>query len=276
MRRRGLHRAMTPAAAGAVAGALGLGLTLGGLSGCRESRSNEPPRQFLPDMDDSPKWEPQGGSPFYHDIEVPVEAHLDHDEGPHLGRMMRQPVVGSVPFGAFPVAVEPDQFDPTLRDALAAERDGYLRPDDAIYHGLAEDGTPVDRIPIEVTRALLERGAERFNIYCSVCHGYEGDGKGMVGRRWSVPVANYHDPKYSDPAQRTGKDGYLFQVARHGLKNPDGSIRMPSYGHALDAQDTWAVVAYIRALQAAGVGEPPMTAGAAGGGAEEAGQEGGQ
>src|SRR5690606_28449424 len=122
------------------------------------------------------------------------------------------------------------------------------------------------------TRALLERGEERFNIYCAACHGYTGDGAGMVGRRWSIPVPSYHDPKYSDSAQRTGKDGYLFHVARYGLKNPDGSTRMPAYGHALDAQDAWAVVAYIRALQASGVAEPPAPAQTD----QPAGQEGAQ
>lgn len=235
----------------AVVAALGAGL-----SGCRGDRTDDPPRQFLPDMDDSPKWEPQGASPFFLDSED-ISDEAGHVPGAHFGRMMRPSPEGAVPFGSLPVAAAEDQFDPAFRDDLNREREGYLRGDDAFYYGVDEDGSPVDTIPMEVTRTLLERGEERFDIYCSVCHGYQGDGRGMVGRRWSIPVPNYHDPKYSDPAQRTGKDGYLFHVARYGLKNPDGSIRMPGYGHALDAPDAWAVVAYIRALQAAGVGEAP-------------------
>lgn len=234
-----------------------------GLAGCRGDRTDKPPRQFLPDMDDSPKWEPQAGSPFFLDAED-VSAEAGHVPGAELGRMMRPQPEGAIPFGTMSVAAggqAEGQFDPALGDRLTGERRGYLRDDDAFYYGVDETGAPVDAIPMEVTRALLERGAERFNIYCAVCHGYQGDGNGMVGRRWSIPVPNYHDPKYSDPAQRTGKDGYLFHVARYGLKNPDGSIRMPAYGHALDAEDAWAVVAYIRALQTAGVGEQPQPAG---------------
>ena len=227
-----------------------------GLAGCRGDRSDSSPRQFLPDMDDSPKWEPQGGSFFFAAGPGP-DAAEEHGAPPPLERMMRQPVAGSVPFGALPMVASAAQFDPALRDDLVAERTGYLRPDGVTYFGMAEDGVYVDRIPVDVTRGLLERGEERFNIYCAACHGYAGDGDGMVGRRWGVPVANFHDPKYSDLSQQTGKDGYLFHIARYGLKNPDGSLRMPGYRHALDAQDAWAVVAYIRALQAAGVGNPP-------------------
>ncbi|MFG0283679.1 MAG: c-type cytochrome [Phycisphaerales bacterium JB039] len=242
----------------ALLGAIALGA---GLAGCRGGRSDDEPRQFLPDMDDSPKWEPQAGSTFF--AAAGATDAAEHGGPAPLARMMRQPVAGSVPFGAIPVVASEGQFDPALRDDMRAERAGYLRPDDAVYLGVAEDGAFVDRIPVDVTRALLERGEERFNIYCAACHGYAGDGNGMVGRRWGVPVANFHDPKYSDPAQRTGKDGYLFHTARHGLKNPDGSLRMPGYGHALDAEDSWAVVAYIRALQAAGVGNPPAAPAAA-------------
>jgi mono/diheme cytochrome c family protein len=261
---RGLIASIAAAACVAALGA--------GLAGCRGDRTDKPPRQFLPDMDDSPKWHPQGASPFFLDAED-VSAEAGHVPGAELGRMMRPKPAGAVAFGALPVAAAEGQFDPGFRDRLTGERRNYLRDDDAFYYGVDETGAPVDTIPMEVTRALLERGAERFNIYCAVCHGYAGDGAGMVGRRWSIPVPTYHDPKYSDPAQRTGKDGYLFHVARYGLKNPDGSIRMPAYGHALDAEDAWAVVAYIRALQAAGVGEQPEPADGAGG---AAGQEGAQ
>jgi len=99
---------------------------------------------------------------------------------------------------------------------------------------------------------MIRLGQKNFNIYCSVCHGYEGDGKGMVGRRMSVAPANFHDEtKYgTDSSAVTGRDGYLFHVTRNGLYGPDGSLRMPGYGHALDEEEAWSVVAYIRTLQA--------------------------
>ena len=98
-------------------------------------------------------------------------------------------------------------------------------------------------------------GQEKFNIYCSACHGYEGKGQGMVGNRWSYPVPNFHDDKYQREAgasERTGRDGYIFHVIRNGVPNETqaGYYKMPPYGHALNEQDAWAVVAYVRALQA--------------------------
>ena len=71
----------------------------------------------------------------------------------------------------------------------------------------------------------------------------------MVGRRWSIPIPTFHDPLYLPGGDR-GQDGYLYTVARKGINT------MPAYGHALGSRDTWAVVAYIRALQASHLGTP--------------------
>lgn len=219
---------------------------LAGLGGCRGQRSDAPPRQFLPDMDDSPKWKPQSASEFFAD-----------------GRTMRRPVEGTVPFGRHAtVAHLTDQIPEEF-----AERADMLKEDRAYYFGRDEEGEFLNTMPdsVMVDRAFILHGQERFNIYCAVCHGYQGEGgyedgieavnsSAAVGKRWSIPVPSYHDPKYKDPAQRTGKDGYLFDVARYGLwddqVNHSGNQRMPAYGHALDARDTWAIVAYIRVLQA--------------------------
>ncbi|HZW05969.1 MAG TPA: cytochrome c, partial [Phycisphaerales bacterium] len=103
-----------------------------------------------------------------------------------------------------------------------------------------------------VDRKLLERGQDRYNIYCSVCHGYDGYGKGTVGEQWRVPVANFHDPKFTDAAQDQSRDGYIFHVIRNGLPadDPKQPMRMPAYGYSVNEQDAWAIVAYVRALQA--------------------------
>src|SRR5690606_16566103 len=124
-------RAMAAPIAIALAAA-GLGA---GLAGCRGDRTDKPPRQFLPDMDDSPKWEPQGGSPFFLDAED-VSAEAGSVPGAEVGRMMRPKPEGAVAFGALPVAAAEGQFDPAFRDRLVSERDGYLRGDDAFYYGV--------------------------------------------------------------------------------------------------------------------------------------------
>lgn len=205
------------------------------MSGCRGDRSDKPPRQFFPDMDDSPKFKPQSESEFFAD-----------------GRAMRPAVEGTVAFGASPRADE-------------ASREGYLAEDDAIYRGVDSTGQFVARIPAAITvdRAFLLKGQEKFNIYCAACHNYDGHGKGTVGAQWSYALPNFHDAKYfpgamedvADPVTKvsskriakTGLDGYIFSTIRNGVEN---GAKMPPYGHALKPMDAWAVVAYFRALQA--------------------------
>jgi hypothetical protein len=209
--------------------------------GCRGDREGEPPRQFFPDMDDSPKWKPQSGSDFYAD-----------------GRTMRQPVAGTVAFGRLPLVSGED-----WAAEFMAGRDDLLREDSEYFTGRSgtrPDGKPlwVERIPEPVTEGLLRRGQERFGIYCAVCHGLEGDGKGAVAARWAAPVPSFHDPKYRDPNEPDGKgrDGFLFFTALHGVVGPDGSAKMPGYAHALSERDVWAIVSYIRALERSRLGSP--------------------
>jgi len=208
------------------AGTIGLSV-VSGMTGCRGDRSDKPPRQFFPDMDDQMKWKSQGQSEFYAD-----------------GRTMRQPVAGTVAFGRASVV-----SDEPWAASLMTQRSDLLRHDDAYYKGVGSDGAYLVRMPEAPTRAMIERGMERFNIYCSACHGYEGDGKGTVGVRWSYAPATFHDPKYRDATQNTGRDGYLFHVARQGVIGGDGKQKMPGYAHAISEHDAWAIVAYIRALQ---------------------------
>jgi mono/diheme cytochrome c family protein len=206
---------------------------LAAVGGCRGDREDKPPRQFFPDMDDSPKFKPQTEAPFFAD-----------------NRSMRPEIPGTVPFGRATFNPVAYSQAPWARNFLT-ERDGLLREDRAFFQGVDENGDYLNTIPFPVTREMILRGQERFNIYCSACHGFSGDGQGMVGRRWATVVANFHDPKYSDPAQRTGKDGYLFYTIRHGVPEatPDLFPKMPPYGHSINEADTWAIVSYIRVLQ---------------------------
>ncbi len=119
---------------------------------------------------------------------------------------------------------------------------GYLRQDDAYYVG-AENGKWLEGIPagIKVNKALLDHGQERFNIYCTPCHGQLGDGNGMIAHRGFTlkrPVGNYHTERLMKmPA------GHFYDVITNGYG------AMFSYASRIEPQDRWAIVAYIRALQ---------------------------
>lgn len=218
--------------------AVGLTATLP-MAGCRGDRSEDRPRQFFPDMDDGPRFNPQAETPFFAD-----------------GRTMRPPVGGTVAFGVFSFTQDTLDGQADWAAPFLREREDMLSEGVQTYAGLNPDGTHVQIMPVEVTAELLARGEERFNIYCAACHGYSGDGKGMVGRRWAIPVPSFHDVKYKDQAEPTSGDGYLFHIARNGLKHPDGRYRMPGYAHALSVEDTWAVVAHVRVLQQAFDNDP--------------------
>lgn len=213
---------------------LAAGLLAAPMAGCRGDRSDATPRRFFPDLDDQQKWDPQEASAFFAD-----------------GMVARQTPEHAVAFAS--VDFNPAAFaGETWATPYLAEREAMLAEDDAVYRGMVaeEDGEAyVDNIPVAVTREMLERGRHTYDIYCVACHGYAGDGKGMVGTRWNYPPANLTGEVYRDRANRQGKDGYLFHTIRNGLEGPDGANRMPGYGHAIDEMDAWAVVAYVRALQ---------------------------
>ncbi len=207
------------------------------LAGCRGERTDANPRRFFPDMDKQQRWDPQEATGFYAD-----------------GRVARTTPEHAVAFASsdFDIA---EHADADWAQGYLAERAAMLKADDAVYTGkmIEPDGFEsfVDTIPVTVTREMIEHGQAEYNIYCVACHGYLGDGKGMVCTRWSYPPANLTSELYRDRANRQGKDGYLFDVIRNGLWNAEGGNRMPGYAHALSEMDAWAIVAYIRTLQKA-------------------------
>ena len=115
---------------------------------------------------------------------------------------------------------------------------GYLRADTALYSGLYPDGSLLAEPPMPVTRELLVRGRERFEIFCSPCHGRTGEGTGMVVRRGYKQPTSYHVDRL-----RQVPLGYLFFVMSNGFGV------MPSYAAQVPVEDRWAIAAYIRALQ---------------------------
>jgi len=136
---------------------------------------------------------------------------------------------------------------------------GFLREDKAFYTGKKEGVTnvqaqtttdasgntvvttfsdAVDEFPIPVTEELINRGQERYNIYCSVCHGPTGNGDGMIVRRGYTKPPTYHDDRL-----RNAPVGHFYDVITNGWG------RMNGYAAQIPVADRWAIVAYIRALQ---------------------------
>ena len=116
---------------------------------------------------------------------------------------------------------------------------GHLQADTVFYTGKMAD-KPVDAFPFPITRDVLNRGQERYNIYCSPCHDRLGYGKGMIARRGfnRPPPASYHIDRL-----RQAPAGYFFDVITNGLG------AMPDYAAQIEPYDRWAIVAYVRVLQ---------------------------
>lgn len=96
----------------------------------------------------------------------------------------------------------------------------------------------IDEFPVPVTKELLDRGQERYNIYCIVCHGPVGNGDGMIVKRGFSKPPSYHDDRL-----RNAPVGHFFDVMTNGWG------KMNSYAAQVSPADRWAIVAYIRALQ---------------------------
>jgi mono/diheme cytochrome c family protein len=129
------------------------------------------------------------------------------------GQSMREPVPGTIPIGG-------------------------LKEDTAFFTGKGADGQFVAAIPHPVDDAGLERGRQRFTIYCQPCHDARGDGKGILFQRGNVPTATFHQEKLLKYT-----DGQIFDVITNG------SGLMGSYRSAIPVADRWAIVAYVRQLQ---------------------------
>ena len=143
------------------------------------------------------------------------------------------------------------------RNMLFADRRGMRPPvegsvargtvigEPAMMQGKTGDDQWIEAIPIEVSMAMLERGGQRYDIYCSPCHGLAGYGDGMVANRadqllegtWTPPTSFHTD------LVRQRQAGHLFNTITNGIRN------MPAYGPQIPVSDRWAIVAFVRALQ---------------------------
>ncbi|RPF74376.1 MAG: cytochrome c [Rickettsiales bacterium TMED289] len=120
----------------------------------------------------------------------------------------------------------------TIARGMIAENHSYLS-------GKNDDGSYLMNNPIELSIEVLNRGQDRYNIYCSVCHSQVGNGKGIV-TQYEYPVipANLHDQRIREQA-----DGEMYNTIVYGLRS------MPAYGYQINTDDVWSIIHYVRALQ---------------------------
>jgi mono/diheme cytochrome c family protein len=189
-------------------------ILLVGTAGCRQ------------DMQDQPKMKPFRGTSFFGD-----------------GLSSRQPIEGTIPRGYLRDDVEyftGKKAKSSTATAAASttpqqQTAGTKPPAPTQGNDFPDD---VVEFPIPINEEVITRGHERFNIFCSVCHGLTGNGDGMIVRRGFRRAASFNDDRL-----RQAPAGHFFDAMTNGWG------AMPSYASQIPVQDRWAIVAYIRALQ---------------------------
>jgi len=132
-------------------------------------------------------------------------------------------------------------FDDNRADRLPVEGTvsrGDLQADLSYYQGVTDNNMFVSRIPVSVTREMIMRGKDRYNIYCSMCHGGTGVGNGIITNYGIVPPPSFYDQRIIDMP-----DGEIYSAIYNGVRT------MSSYRHQIPVEDRWAIVSYIRTLQ---------------------------
>ncbi len=122
-----------------------------------------------------------------------------------------------------------------LPEGVVSRARGAVDP--SFYTGLTTAGLATD-LPIPVSLEVLERGQDRYNIYCSPCHNYNGNGLGVIVQKGMVQPTSFHDERL-----RNSPVGYYFNAMTNGFG------RMYSYASRIPPEDRWAIAAYIKALQ---------------------------
>ena len=158
------------------------------------------------------------------------------------GLSSRAPVTGTVPRGFLRAD---KQFFTGKKDT--ATQSGSNAPSTTSTQ-TATYPDDVEEFPLPVTAELVTRGRERYEIFCSACHGLTGNGDGMIVRRGFRRAASFHTD-----ALRQAPVGHYFDAITNGWG------AMPSYAPQVPAQDRWAIVAYIRALQLSQQNTPAQT-----------------
>ena len=195
------------------------------LVACSRGRnSDRPPVHPNPNMDKMERFNPQDKTPFFTD-----------------GCTMRQPVEGTVARGWLQEDSDSDIYV-QIYDYTVPVAEAYT-----YYTGVAEEGKTetvngvemplfAEQSPLPATLPMLKRGKERYEVYCSVCHGYTGEGDGIITQRSNMKPKNLHDV-------RNYKIGNIYDVVTNGRNT------MKGYRHQIPVEDRWAISAYVKALQ---------------------------
>jgi mono/diheme cytochrome c family protein len=171
------------------------------------------------DMQDQPKMKPFRGTTFFGD-----------------GLSSRQPIPGTIPRG----------FLRTETEYFTGKKAGSRAPNQSLAQTAQDQATgqvssfpdDVETFPFPITQEIVERGRQRYDIFCTVCHGLTGNGDGMIVRRGFRRAASFNDDRL-----RQAPVGHFFDAITNGWG------AMPSYSSQIPVQDRWAIIAYIRALQ---------------------------
>ena len=180
------------------------------------------------DMQDQPKMKPYRGTTFFADklsTRQPIEGtvargFLRTDTEFFTGKKSRTTA------GAGTQSIQGQQTQQQGQQQAAVPGQDNSFPDD------------IDYFPIPITEEVVERGRTRYDIFCSACHGFTGNGDGMIVRRGFRRAASFNDDRL-----RQAPVGHFFDAITNGWG------AMPSYASQVAVQDRWAIVAYIRALQ---------------------------
>lgn len=184
-----------------------------GVVGCRGDTSEQPPVHLQQNMDFQTRFDAQEANAFFWD-----------------GRAMRPPVEGTVAIGEL-------RTDDHLDLGKALEVKNGTTTGDLEFVRALPPRDHQDR-PIVPDRKFLERGQDRFGIYCAPCHGATGDGQGIIVKRGMVVP-----PSFSETRLLAMPIGQFYDVVSNGARN------MPSYRAQIPVRDRWAIAAYVRVLQ---------------------------
>ncbi|MGC4117761.1 MAG: cytochrome c [Myxococcales bacterium] len=140
----------------------------------------------------------------------------------------------ALPYGESAFFADGRQMRPPVPGTVPRERKLGASP---VVEGLAADGTPVQQIPVPLSREAVEKGRAHYEILCATCHGLTGTGDSVVAHKMSLrPPPSLHDFRDRPP-------GFFYGVVTRGFGF------MPSYSDLLDVEQRWQVVAYVQALQ---------------------------
>lgn len=174
------------------------------LLGCQGQRTTEPPIIPVRNMNEQPRYDTQEASPYF------ADGRVMRPQVPHT--IAREMVID----GEIDTGVDPSgEYAMSIPEVVVEESGGMA--------------------------GLVERGQDRYEIFCTPCHGGLGDGAGMVPE--VSGVGTIRPPTFHEDRIRHMPDGQLYATIRNGVRN------MPAYRHNVPVHDRWAIVSYVRALQ---------------------------